>query len=85
MLINRPVTRWMECRRKSDKAEGLWRIHDKLYDLTDFIQRHPGGREWLEITKVNVQNFNSIFVNIALLSGHRYHRIVRTSSSSTHR
>ncbi|CAH0605493.1 unnamed protein product [Chrysodeixis includens] len=34
-----------------DGAEGLWRIHDKLYDLTSFIKRHPGGEEWLELTK----------------------------------
>ncbi|CRL02068.1 CLUMA_CG015162, isoform A [Clunio marinus] len=44
---------WLECRRAVENAEGLWRIHDKLYDLTDFMDRHPGGKEWLEITKGN--------------------------------
>ncbi|XP_055706560.1 cytochrome b5-related protein-like isoform X2 [Phlebotomus papatasi] len=34
-----------------DGAEGLWRVHDGIYDLTDFVERHPGGREWLEMTR----------------------------------
>lgn len=42
---------WMDGRRMDDNAEGLWRIHDKLYDLKEFIERHPGGSEWLKITK----------------------------------
>mgnify|MGYP005985326649 CR=1 FL=1 len=44
--------RWLAGKRADDGAEGLWRIHDKLYELTDFIERHPGGPEWLELTKV---------------------------------
>lgn len=36
-----------------DGAEGLWRIHDKLCDLTKFIKQHAGGEEWLELTKVS--------------------------------
>jgi hypothetical protein len=43
--------RWMDGKRIDDNAEGLWRVHDKLYDLTDFIKQHPGGSEWLEMTK----------------------------------
>ncbi|XP_072161439.1 cytochrome b5-related protein [Bemisia tabaci] len=31
--------------------ERLWRIHDGLYDLSGYIDKHPGGRQWLEITK----------------------------------
>lgn len=42
--------RWLDGKRIDDNAEGLWRIHDKLYDLTAFIQRHPGGAQWLELT-----------------------------------
>jgi Cytochrome b5-like Heme/Steroid binding domain len=34
-----------------DRAEGLWRIHDDLYDLTDFIADHPGGESWIRFTK----------------------------------
>lgn len=43
---------WLECKRSEDGAEGLWRIHDELYDLTDFVSVHPGGKSWLTITKV---------------------------------
>lgn len=43
---------WLEMKREQDGAEGLWRIHDGLYDLGDFVQEHPGGAEWLELTKV---------------------------------
>lgn len=43
--------RWIEGKRIDDNAEGLWRIHDKLYDVTSFIDRHPGGAEWLSLTK----------------------------------
>ncbi|XP_055547327.1 cytochrome b5-related protein-like [Wyeomyia smithii] len=45
------VYRWLDYKRLEDGAEGLWRIHDTLYDLTQFIDRHPGGAEWLQMTK----------------------------------
>lgn len=35
-----------------DKADGLWRIHNTIYDLNDFIKSHPGGSDWIELTKV---------------------------------
>lgn len=42
----------MESKRQDDNIEdGLWRIHNTLYDLTDFIENHPGGPEWLRMTK----------------------------------
>lgn len=44
--------RWLQSRKNDDNAEELWRIHDKLYDLTDFVNRHPGGRDWITLTKV---------------------------------
>ncbi|XP_076274852.1 cytochrome b5-related isoform X2 [Rhynchophorus ferrugineus] len=43
--------KWLEGRSDDDGAEGLWRIHDNLYDLTNFIKTHPGGRDWIELTK----------------------------------
>lgn len=43
---------WLQDRRRMDNAEGLWRVEDNLYDLSSFLDRHPGGREWLELTKV---------------------------------
>lgn len=44
--------RWLEGRRADDNAEGLWRVHDKLYDLKNFVNKHPGGKEWLALTEV---------------------------------
>lgn len=41
----------MESRNVDDKAESLWRLNDTLYDLTDFIKSHPGGSDWIELTK----------------------------------
>uniref|UniRef100_A0A1B0CJ83 Putative delta 6-fatty acid desaturase/delta-8 sphingolipid desaturase n=1 Tax=Lutzomyia longipalpis TaxID=7200 RepID=A0A1B0CJ83_LUTLO len=32
---------WLEGRRLDDGAEGLWRVHDGIYDLTDFVEKHP--------------------------------------------
>lgn len=43
---------WLKEKADFDGAEGLWRIHDDLYDFTDFIDHHPGGSMWLELTKV---------------------------------
>lgn len=43
--------RWMKSRRLDDKAEGLWRLKDTLYDLSDFIKIHPGGADWIALTK----------------------------------
>ncbi|KAH8378431.1 hypothetical protein KR093_011331 [Drosophila rubida] len=42
---------WLEGKHLDDEAEGLWRIKDKLYDLSDFAQRHPGGAFWIKNTK----------------------------------
>lgn len=42
----------MNSKRDDDNVEnGLWRIHNTLYDLTDFINKHPGGPDWLRMTK----------------------------------
>ncbi|XP_055590306.1 cytochrome b5-related protein-like [Uranotaenia lowii] len=45
------VYRWLEGKRLDDGADGFWRIHDTLYDLSEFIDRHPGGPDWLRLTK----------------------------------
>ncbi|XP_001842477.2 cytochrome b5-related protein [Culex quinquefasciatus] len=45
------IYRWLDGKRADDGAEGLWRIHDTLYDLSDFIGKHPGGKSWLKVTK----------------------------------
>ena len=44
---------WLEGKRVDDNAENLWRVHNKIYDLTDFIGKHPGGSNWIELTKVS--------------------------------
>lgn len=46
--------KWLEGRRADDNAEGLWRVHNKLYDLKTFVNKHPGGKEWLELTEVRI-------------------------------
>lgn len=42
---------WLKGRAIDDACGGYWRIHDGLYDLSDFIANHPGGRQWIELTR----------------------------------
>jgi hypothetical protein len=44
-----------------------WRIHDDLYDLTEF--NHPGGEEWITVTRGNdiTEMFESSHPNIELV------------------
>lgn len=42
---------FLEGRRAVDGAEGLWRVRNGLYDLEDFVKFHPGGSEWIQLTK----------------------------------
>ncbi|KAK9295041.1 hypothetical protein QLX08_010521 [Tetragonisca angustula] len=42
---------FLEARRKIDGAEDLWRIRNNLYDLEGFAKFHPGGEEWIRLTK----------------------------------
>nr|XP_053632245.1 cytochrome b5-related protein-like isoform X1 [Cherax quadricarinatus] len=42
---------WISGKRIDDDVGPYWRIHNKLYDLTDFIDKHPGGKDWLLATK----------------------------------
>lgn len=50
-LVKSPL-QWTKGKIMDDGAEGLWRVHDGIYDLTDFLNKHPGGTDWLELTKV---------------------------------
>ncbi|KAL7741076.1 hypothetical protein ACLKA6_018113 [Drosophila palustris] len=45
------VHSWQKGKWQDDEAEGLWRIHDGIYDLTEFIEKHPGGSFWIRETK----------------------------------
>ncbi|XP_065090349.1 cytochrome b5-related protein-like [Ochlerotatus camptorhynchus] len=47
----RTNNQWLRGKRRDDDAEGLWRINDSLYDLTKFMDSHPGGAEWIRSTK----------------------------------
>lgn len=53
---------WIEARRKEDGADELWRVHDGLYDLEKWIHKHPGGTQWLEITKVGTHFLYTLFL-----------------------
>lgn len=39
-------------KRKDDAVESnFWRIRDTLYDLSDFVHKHPGGADWIAMTR----------------------------------
>ncbi|PSN47104.1 hypothetical protein C0J52_16014 [Blattella germanica] len=42
---------WLEGKKADDNAEGLWRVHDGLYDFSPWTHKHPGGSDWLVMTK----------------------------------
>lgn len=43
---------WLDSKRVDDDIEnGLWRIKNTLYDLNAFIEKHPGGADWIRMTK----------------------------------
>lgn len=48
----RDPVQWLTGKSMDDGAEGLWRVHDGLYDFKSFLSFHPGGAEWLELTEV---------------------------------
>lgn len=58
---------WIEDKRADDGAEGLWRIHDDLYDLSDWIDKHPGGRDWIRLTKVIIYLYQLYNVLVSFL------------------
>ncbi|KAF5308057.1 hypothetical protein FQR65_LT06432 [Abscondita terminalis] len=51
VYYNKTSSKWLEDKRAIDDLDGFWRVHDNLYDVTDFIDNHPGGKFWLETTK----------------------------------
>ncbi|OXA47486.1 cytochrome b5-related protein [Folsomia candida] len=42
---------WLEVKKRDDNVGPYWRVHDKLYDLDEFIAKHPGGPDWLRYSK----------------------------------
>ena len=45
------VYTWLAGKQNDDDVDNLWRIHDKLYDLSVWIDLHPGGSEWISVTR----------------------------------
>lgn len=63
--LKHPV-QWLAGKALDDGAEGLWRVHDGIYDLNTFMNQHPGGSEWLELSKVYVMYFHFLFCMLNL-------------------
>ena len=40
-----------DCQLWDNDNTNLWIVENKLYDLSSFVQQHPGGSTWLELTK----------------------------------
>ncbi|KXS16938.1 hypothetical protein M427DRAFT_54965 [Gonapodya prolifera JEL478] len=62
--------KWLQSRRDyNSKANGLWRIHNGLYNLKEFVQKHPGGSEWLTMTEGSdiTEAFEAHHPNIAYI------------------
>ena len=50
--LMKTANRWLKFKAQDDAiGVGLWRIHDGLYDLRAYIDKHPGGPDWLEMTE----------------------------------
>lgn len=64
--VGKTTAGWMEGKRIDDNIGPYWRVHNKLYDLTDFAQRHPGGKEWITMTKGTdvTEAFESSHINL---------------------
>ena len=56
---------WIKGKQIDDECGDLWRVHDKLYDLSDFIHSHPGGQMWIEVTRGTdiTESFESSHLN----------------------
>jgi len=65
-------TQWLRAKVIDDDCEGLWRIHDDLYDLSGWEKSHPGGKDWIVLTKGTdcteaFETFHALGVSSALL------------------
>ena len=49
--LMKTAVHWIEGKKLDDDCGDLWRVHNKLYDLSDFISSHPGGGMWLQVTR----------------------------------
>ena len=86
-IAPRTTQRWLEGKRIDDDigSPELWRVHNDLYDLTDFIEHHPGGADWLRITRGTdiTEAFEAHHPNIAV--AHAVLRKYRVREATTPR
>eukprot|EP00928_Gymnodinium_smaydae_P013834 TRINITY_DN15019_c0_g4_i1.p1 TRINITY_DN15019_c0_g4~~TRINITY_DN15019_c0_g4_i1.p1 ORF type:complete len:821 (+),score=96.95 TRINITY_DN15019_c0_g4_i1:51-2513(+) len=50
------VNKWLKEKAQMDSRRGgadgdLWMVHGKWYDLSKFVESHPGGPDWIRLTK----------------------------------
>eukprot|EP00055_Hartaetosiga_balthica_P007458 m.25627 g.25627 ORF g.25627 m.25627 type:complete len:465 (+) comp5784_c0_seq2:125-1519(+) len=55
-ILPPPVEVWIEDKKKRDQevcafSKDLWLVHGILYDLSSYMDKHPGGKEWLELMR----------------------------------
>ena len=53
-VLHKSAATWTEGKRIDDGVGNYWRIHDKIYDLTNFINKHPGGELLLDGVRFNI-------------------------------
>ena len=46
MPESREIT-WQEVRKHSAKDDGWIVVHGQVYNVTDYLEGHPGGPEWI--------------------------------------
>jgi cytochrome b involved in lipid metabolism len=41
----------MKGKKMDDDYDDFWRVHGNLYDLSPFMEEHPDGSQWLEVSR----------------------------------
>ena len=67
-------TQWLKAKVLDDDCEGLWRIHNDLYDLNGWEKDHPGRSEVLLLKK----SYHTIYRWKGLASIDKRHRLYRS-------
>ena len=82
-VVIKTSMRWLKAKAVDDDCGGLWRIHDDLYDFEKFIKIHPGGADWLSLTKGTditeaVESMHALGIPKKLLAKYRVRRATTT-------
>jgi hypothetical protein len=62
-LVSYTGSVWNERKKERDNdinggaIGNLWQVHGKLYDLTEFINLHPGGKFWIESVRESYKKY----------------------------